>query len=215
MALNEKKIVIVGCGPGNPDYVTPAARQAALRADVLLGSARLLKLFPESAAEKVQCGADADETAARVAELLEQGRGVAVLVSGDPGLFSLAQGLVGRFGAAACEVIPAVSSVQVAFARLGLGWADARMVSAHGRTPQVEPGELAVSDKIAILCGTGEALAWAAAAARQLEETHATVVCENLTLADERIRRLEPDEIAASGASSLTIVLLVRRTLIG
>jgi precorrin-6y C5,15-methyltransferase (decarboxylating) CbiE subunit len=214
MAVSAKKIVIVGCGPGSPDYVTPAARQAALQADVLLGSARLLKLFPESDAEKIQCGPDADETAARVAELLAQGRGVAVLVSGDPGLFSLAQGLVGRFGAAACEVIPAVSSVQVAFARLGLGWADARMVSAHGRTPQIEPAELAVSDKIAILCGTVEALAWTAATAKQLKETHAAIVCENLTLADERMRRLGPEEIAGSGATSLTIVLLVRRTLI-
>jgi len=215
MAVSAKKIVIVGCGPGSPDYVTPAARQAALRAEVLLGSARLLKLFPESAAEKISCGADADETAGRVAELLAQDRGVAVLVSGDPGLFSLAQGLVGRFGAAKCEVIPAVSSVQVAFARVGLGWADARMVSAHGRTPQIELAELAATDKLAILCGTGEALVWAAAAARQLEETHAAIVCENLTLAEERIRRLRPDEIAGSGASSLTIVLLIRRTLIG
>ena len=46
------------------------------------------------------------------------------------------------------------------------------------------------------------------------EATHAAVVCEDLTLPGERIRRLPAREIASCGASSLAIVLLIRRTLL-
>jgi len=211
MAVNAKQIRIVGCGPGAEEYVTPAARRAAREADVLLGSARLLALFPECAGQKADLPTDTERALARVAELLGQARRVAVLVSGDPGLFSLAQPIVRHFGTAACEIIPAVSAIQVAFARLGLDWADARILSAHGRTPAVQPAELAQAEKIAILAGTREALQWCSAAAKLLAETHAAFVCEDLTLPGERIRRVEAHEIASCGASSLAIVLLVRR----
>jgi precorrin-6y C5,15-methyltransferase (decarboxylating) CbiE subunit len=214
MAVNAKQIWIVGCGPGSEEYVTPAARRAVREADVLLGSARLLALFPERACEKIVSPTDSDRVLALLAELVEKGRRVAVLVSGDPGLFSLAQVITGRFGAAACEVVSAVSSVQVAFARLGLSWADARILSAHGRAPTVPSADLAAADKIAILAGTAEALQWSAAAAKALGETHAAFVCENLTLPQERVGRIEAREIASCGASPLAVVLLVRRTLV-
>ncbi len=31
-------IVIVGCGPGSPEYLTPAAKKAVYAADVLVGA---------------------------------------------------------------------------------------------------------------------------------------------------------------------------------
>jgi len=45
---------------------------------------------------------------------------IAVLVTGDPGLFSLAKPVIERFGRTRCRVIPGVSSVQTAFARIGV-----------------------------------------------------------------------------------------------
>ena len=74
-----------------------------------------------------------------------------MLVGGDPGLYSLAQRVVRRFGREQCEVVPAVSSVQVAFSRLGIDWADARILSAHGRTPDATAADLQRIDKIAVL----------------------------------------------------------------
>ena len=122
MAVKANPITIVGCGPGSPELVTPAARRAVEQAEVLLGAARLLALFAASAAERVVVDAHAtrapDEIAAR------RDRRVVVLVSGDPGLFSLAAPLLRRFGRDACEIIPGISSLQVACARLGLGWDD-------------------------------------------------------------------------------------------
>jgi len=213
VATEPKPVLIVGCGPGAPEYVTPAARQAARQAGALLGAGRLLELFPECACEKVPWRGTTEAMLDEIGRLLAQGKRVAVLVSGDPGLFSLAQSVLRRFGAAACEIIPAVSPVQVAFARVGLDWAGVRILSAHGRSPGIDPMELAETDKVAILAGTAEALAWCARAATALEETHTAVVCENLTLPGERVRILVPQEIATCGASSLTIVLLVRRAL--
>jgi cobalt-precorrin-5B (C1)-methyltransferase len=207
------QITIVGCGPGSPLYVTEAARQAVARADVLVGSRRLLELFPEGPAERIGVDADIESLLNKMAELRTAGRRMAVLVSGDPGIFSLAQNVVGRFGRDQCDVIPAVSSVQVAFARLGLDWADARILSAHAATPNISEDELRRPDKLAILAGTKDALRWAAEAARLLQSSHAAVLCENLTLPDERVRRFAPEQLAAIDAASLAIVLLIRRSL--
>ena len=42
----ETRITIIGCGPGSPACVTPEARAACAGADVLVGAARALALFP-------------------------------------------------------------------------------------------------------------------------------------------------------------------------
>ena len=151
-----------------------------------------------------------DQIAARRAA----GRRVAVLVSGDPGLYSLAQNVVRRFGREHCEVVPAVSSVQVAFARLGLDWADARILSAHGRTPdnrgrRAWPGR---QDRHPGRHEGGPALVGPMAAA--LEASHAAFLCRE---PDAR-RRAVPasstaEQLAAIDAASLSIVLLIRRSL--
>ncbi|GAB3213974.1 precorrin-6y C5,15-methyltransferase (decarboxylating) subunit CbiE [Marinactinospora thermotolerans] len=59
---------------------------------------------------------------------------VAVLASGDPGFFGIVRALRAR--GAEPRVLPGVSSVALAFARLGLPWDDAVVVSAHGRAEQ-------------------------------------------------------------------------------
>ncbi len=65
---------------------------------------------------------------------------VAVLASGDPLFFGIGKRLIETFGADAIQVYPALSSLQLAFARFKLSWDDARIVSLHGRTPVHIPG---------------------------------------------------------------------------
>ncbi|KKK94868.1 hypothetical protein LCGC14_2678510 [marine sediment metagenome] len=213
MAVDRHKICIVGCGPGGPDYVTPAAGRAVARAQTVLGAKRLLELFPDSIARHVPLPAAVEAAIETVAEHLRTGP-VAVLVSGDPGLFSLAKAIVARFGRSNCEVVPAVSSLQVAFARLGLDWADALILSAHGRIPQVSAEELSRSDKVAVLAGTREATSWVGRMAEVLTDTHALFVCENLTLAEETVRELRPEVLHSAELSSLSVMILARRSLI-
>jgi precorrin-6y C5,15-methyltransferase (decarboxylating) CbiE subunit len=181
---------------------------------VLVGGKRLLELFPDGSAERIIVGADIAAVMEQIAARRAAGRRVVVLVGGDPGLHSLAQNVIRRFGRPCCEVVPAVSSVQVAFARLGVDWSDARILSAHGRTPTITAQELAETDKIAILAGTKEALLWSAAMAAPLQASHAAFLGENLTLDNERFQPLTAEQLAASDASSLSIVLLIRKALL-
>jgi cobalt-precorrin-7 (C5)-methyltransferase len=212
--MNRSKIMIVGCGPGAAEYVTPVARRAVAGAEVLVGSHRLLELFWDYAGERIPVEADIAAILEQVDRLYRAGRAVAVLVSGDPGLYSLAACVLEQFGRENCLLVPAVSSVQVAFARLGLSWADAKIISAHGRTPQVSGEELAAVDKLAILAGKPEALRWTAKTASQLRDSHAAFLCENLTLPDEHVGPVTPEQLAEGVAASLSIVLLIRRSLV-
>jgi precorrin-6B C5,15-methyltransferase / cobalt-precorrin-6B C5,C15-methyltransferase len=72
-----------------------------------------------------------------------------VLASGDPGFF----GIVRRLRAHGHEirVLPAVSSVATLFARLGLSWDDAIVVSAHGRDPSFAVNVCRRHPKVAVL----------------------------------------------------------------
>ena len=212
--MNTPMLSIVGCGPGSVQYVTEAARQAVARADILVGGKRLLELFPDCPAERICVQCDIATILEQIAARHAAGRRIAVLVSGDPGLFSLARRVIQRFGRERCEVIPAVSSVQVAFARLGLDWADARIVSAHGRLPDISADDLGRADKIAVFAGTAEAIRWLIGMVGALDASHAAFLAENLTLDDERFRQVTPEQLGLIDAASLSIVLLIRRSLL-
>ncbi|MCP4252122.1 MAG: cobalt-precorrin-7 (C(5))-methyltransferase, partial [Candidatus Scalindua sp.] len=45
------KVTIVGCGPGSKKYLTGYAMQQIINAEVLIGSRRLLSLFPDADAD--------------------------------------------------------------------------------------------------------------------------------------------------------------------
>jgi cobalt-precorrin-7 (C5)-methyltransferase len=212
MEVKGPAIVIVGCGPGSPDYLTPLARQAVERAEVLIGASRLLDLFAEHPGERVVVGADMEEVLREIGA--RRHRKVAVLVTGDIGLCSLAQPVLRRFGREACELVPGVSSIQVAFARVGLDWLDARIIDAHGASPDIESGALAEEAKIAILGGKLESLRWVARVARMLGDGYRIYVCENLTLPEEKIRSVRPAELDGLDTSSRTVFLLIKETLL-
>ncbi|VBB06842.1 tetrapyrrole methylase [Lucifera butyrica] len=145
----EHKIIVVGIGPGSPDYLPPVSQRAIDRAAVLVGSARALAAF---AAEVETYVIDRDIPA--VLAFIRQKRQeceVVVLVSGDPGFYSLLAALRQEFPPEAVTVIPGISSLQLAFARLGEIWQDAVLVSLHGR--KVNDGVLAyeANKKLGIL----------------------------------------------------------------
>jgi cobalt-precorrin-7 (C5)-methyltransferase len=210
MAVEKKKIVIVGCGPGAEEYITPAARAAAVKAEVLIVSERLKRLFPECPAERIDSGTDVEGALRAIAERRDAGKQVVLLATGDPGIASLARPVIRRFGRENCEVIPGISSVQVAFARLGLSWQEARIVTAHSRNPEVSTADLKGQGKIAILGGRPEALTWTAQLIAELGGERRVFLCEDLTLPGEQIREVEAGELAALPASTRAIVLIIK-----
>jgi cobalt-precorrin-7 (C5)-methyltransferase len=208
-----KWITIIGCGPGSPDYVTPAARKACAAAEVAVGSERALALFPEFGGERMVMDGNV-AAAIQAVEGLAGRKKVAVLVTGDPGLFSLAAPFIRRFGRGACEVVPGVSSVQAAFARLGLDWAEAVILSAHHEKPGAGREFLRGKDKIALLAGKRESFGWIADLCEGLEGGCAVFACEDVTLETERVRRVDAVSLRAGDFSSRTVVLIIRSDLL-
>ncbi len=151
-------VTVVGAGPGSSKYLPPIARQAVMEADLLVGGESALSLFEGAGKEKKQIKGDLQKILDYVAEVRETKR-VAVLLSGDPGFFSLLPRLKEYFGEENLQVIPGISSLQLACARLGLYWHDMAVASVHGRgLEQLE--RVRSADKIAVLtderCTPGE-----------------------------------------------------------
>lgn len=191
MAEERNMIQILGCGPGSPDFLTPAVLRGVAECDVLIGAQRLLALFQGAPAEKIPA-TGTEHALQLVQDARDAGRRVAVLVSGDPGVCSLARLVIARFGLAACHIVPGISSVQVAFARLGLEWHDARIISIHGGMPNAEPDDLRMTAKIAVLTGHPASAEWIQRLLSTVRMTHRAFWCVSLSLPDERV-----EEIAA------------------
>ena len=184
---------------------------AALRgADVVLGTGRLLDALPADAGGKrIELPGSVDEILDLVAERRALGERVCLLASGDPGFFGIVRVASGRFGPEALEIHPAPSSVAVAFARTGIHWDDAVVVSAHGR-PLEAAVEVARSQaKAAVLTGPdqppealGRALLDAGCGPRRV------TVCSRLGHDDETITCTDLDGLAAGSFPALSVVVL-------
>ncbi|MFE7869154.1 precorrin-6y C5,15-methyltransferase (decarboxylating) subunit CbiE [Micromonospora humida] len=109
----------------------PPALAALAGAGLVVGAARHLAAVPVPAGVDTVTLGPLAPALARLAAAHAAGVPAVVLASGDPGLF----GVVRRLRAAALpvRVLPAVSSVAAAFARAGLDWDGAVVVTAHGR----------------------------------------------------------------------------------
>jgi precorrin-6Y C5,15-methyltransferase (decarboxylating) len=149
-------------------------------ASVVAGGRAVLELLAPGK-EHVVLGKDLDAT---LRDLVTRD-GVVVLASGDPGFF----GIVRALSALTDDLVvhPAPSSVAVAFARLGITWDDALVVSAHGRDPHPAINAALRHPKVAILTQPGNTEAIVDALA-----VRNPVVAERLGTADERIATQPP-----------------------
>lgn len=125
------KVSIIGIGAGTPDYLLPVAKKEIEKADCLIGGRRQLSLFKRLKKEKVFLEGDFNDAILYIRKNSPKKR-IAILVSGDPGLYSFL-GQVRKSLKEEYSVIPGVSSLQIAFARIGECWQDAKVISLHGR----------------------------------------------------------------------------------
>ncbi|MGP3921850.1 precorrin-6y C5,15-methyltransferase (decarboxylating) subunit CbiE [Streptomyces sp. 8N616] len=122
---------------------------------------------------------------------------VVVLASGDPGFFGIVRVLAQRFGAGALDVRPGAPSVAVAFARIGLPWDDAVVVSAHGRDIRTAVNVCRAHAKTAVLTGPGAGPAELGAALMRAGARRTLVVASALgSPGGESVERLSPSEAA-------------------
>src|SRR4030066_1057272 len=122
----DKKVVIIGCGPGCSDLITLRGRSAIDEADVVVGSGRMLAEFvSKEDAETIVLKNNYQDVLDEVDEIRKDNR-VVFLVSGDPLLHSLGESIIKRYGKEACDGIPGINSFQDAFCRLKEGGKDSR-----------------------------------------------------------------------------------------
>src|SRR5689334_17486872 len=164
-------IVVLGVSGGN---LPPGTQPLLDAADVVAGGRAVLDALAPPHARRVVLGKGIDATVAAVKK--ETGR-VCVLASGDPGFF----GIVRALGDVPLDVHPAPSSVALAFARLGIPWDDAVVVSAHARDPRPAIHTALRHPKVAILTDDNAAEIAAALDGRRV------TVAQALGTAEERI----------------------------
>lgn len=128
-----------------------------------------------------------------------------VLASGDPGFFGIVRILAERFGPGALSIVPAVSTVASASARVGLNWDDAVVASAHGRDPPAAVNLCRRYPKVAVLTSPAFGPAALAGALGRLDRT--LVVIERVGASTERIVTGRPPTIAAMMFSDPNVVL--------
>ncbi|BBY67472.1 precorrin-2 C(20)-methyltransferase [Mycolicibacterium helvum] len=117
-------VAVVGLGPGDVDWMTPQSRQELAAATDLIGYGPYLDRVPAQPGQRRHPSDNTDEPArARLAcELAEQGRAVAVISSGDPGVFAMATAVLEeakQWPNVAVRVIPAMTAAQAVASRVG------------------------------------------------------------------------------------------------
>ena len=207
-----------------------AAALAHLRnADLVIGGARTLALFDDDIAP----GAMRRDLTGQLGAVPEWIRGAreaqqrsVLLATGDPLCHGIASYLASRLCIEAIEVLPNLSTVQLACARVGLAWQDAKIVSIHAK----DAGEWAQGaapthglyglaqalrqhDRLAVLTSpdnTPDRIARLLLVEGQGEDFH-LAVAERLCTPDERvIADLSPAEAAQQRFADPNVVLLWR-----
>ena len=202
-------ITLIGFGSGKKEYLTEAACEALDHSDLIIGAARLID-------DALDCGFDAEmisETKAEsILELIEKNtdRDIAVIYSGDTGLYSGATGLIKllRERDIAFRNIPGISSIQLFSAATGIPWQDMRIVSANGRQIDVaslveEDGNLFIlTDNVTTPKRICEELTDAGYGDRQV------IIGEDLGTDKEHITEGTAEELSGRVYSSLSVVFI-------
>ncbi|MDQ3828166.1 MAG: precorrin-6y C5,15-methyltransferase (decarboxylating) subunit CbiE, partial [Candidatus Tectomicrobia bacterium] len=122
------KVCVIGISAGGAASLSPTLRQRVEAADVLAGGERHLAYFPDFAGERLPIRHPFEAWIEQVAAAADGDRRVVVLATGDPLFYGVGARLVSRLGVERVEIHPHVSSLQMAFARVGVPWEDAAWV---------------------------------------------------------------------------------------
>lgn len=199
------------------------------RADLVIGGTRTLALLEDDIAPQAvrrDLTGCLSSVPGWIAEARAAHQSCVVLATGDPLCHGIASYLASRLCIQALEVMPNVSTLQLACARLGLAWQDARIVSVHAK----DAGEWAVGaapthglyalaqavrqhDRLAVLTSPDNTPARIARllVAEGLGEDFQISVAERLCTPDERVwADMAPAAAAAQDFAAPNVVLLVR-----
>ncbi len=206
------RIIVVGIGMNGE--LSPAAAEIVANAALLAGGTRQLALFPDGTASGIN--AERFDFTGRMKELrplLERflvtspDHTCVVLASGDPLFFGIGSFLARHFRPPTIRFLPSPTAIAEAFARVGMGWEDAELLSVHGRPMADIPRALDRAGKVALL--TDETNTPAAIGAALGDRDGTAWICERLGADDERVREVPIRDLATIEADPLNVVILV------
>ncbi len=209
MASN--KIHIIGIGDDGLEGITAQAKRLIDEADLLLGAESTLKLVPRGSSERMIVGADLEDAVHRISAA--SSKRVVVLATGDPLFYGVARYLCDKLGKERFDVVPHVSTMQMAFARVKESWEDAYLTNLATNPLDAVVEKIRVADTVGLF--TSDRFSPSDVAQTLMDANinyfHA-YVCENLGSPDERVTQGSLDEITREEFGSLNVMILVRRT---
>ena len=208
--MSSERIQIIGMGDDGWEGLTGQARRLIEEAELILGPSDQLERLGETRAEQVDCGVGLEGL---IEKLENAGNSPAVvLASGDPLFYGTARFLCDRLGKERFAVLPHVSSMQLAFARVKESWEEAYLTNLANQTLERAIERIRTSEKVGLFttdkispADVGKALA-----DRRIDYFTA-YVCENLGSPDERVTRAEIAELVDLEFSPLNVMVLVRK----
>lgn len=127
---------IIGVLDNGVNGLTPEALTLIQQADVVIGGTRTLELFSselKTNAIKKDLTGGLTKVPDWVNDATKDGLSVVVLATGDPLCHGIGAYLIKKIGIDHCTVVPNVSTIQLACARLGLSWQDIKISSVHSK----------------------------------------------------------------------------------
>jgi precorrin-6Y C5,15-methyltransferase (decarboxylating) len=204
------KVHIIGVAPEGASSLLPEARRLLNGAEIILGGKRLLDMFPSLAGEKITIGNNLAEITRLIKRNLGRKRMV-VLASGDPNFYGIARYLTAKLGKDVFEIMPNVSAMQVAFARIKEGWEDAVLASVHSRPIEDIVEVVRSNSKVGIF--TDDEHTPATIARVLLEhgvDGYRAYVCQNLGGKNEKIAKTNLPNLVKMKFSPLNVLILLR-----
>ncbi len=191
------KLYLVGVGPGSEKYLTFEALNVVESSDILIGSKRALKLFPDTKAEKIELNAK------NMGEMLNlavskacEGRAVALLSTGDPGFSGVLKPIKKLAGKLEFEVIPGISSIQICASKLQISWDEANIITMHGKGITDELISLLSNGRTTIILPNNTIEETVKYLLDQgIDPNRKAAVCENLSYNNEKIVEVQLKEL--------------------
>jgi precorrin-6Y C5,15-methyltransferase (decarboxylating) len=207
-----KAVTLIGIGDDGCVGLSSKAAGAIARAQVLAGGERQLEFFPQFEGKKIVLKGDLMRSIEEIAELSFD-HSICVLASGDPLFFGIGGLICKKIGKEHVDIIPAPSSMQLAFARVGEKWDDAEVISLHGRPIQGFISRLQRFAKVACFTDATNSPQVIARYMTQFDEVDWKAhVCENLGSADEQVREFSIQQLCEiEKISDLNVLLLFRK----
>src|SRR4030067_2203277 len=220
-------IYIIGIGVEGKSSLSQRALGLIEGAGALIGGRRHLACFPEFQGKKIVIGSDLNKIIKVLtphSSLLTPDYAV-VLATGDPNFFGIADFIIKKIGRELVEIIPNVSAMQEAFARIKENWNDARFLSVHGRNA-VRSSEFGVRsndliaglaseiinyNKVGIFTDPDNTPARIANALLNKDiDNYKAYVCEDLGTEQERVTAGSLKQIIKKRFSPLNVMILIR-----